>query len=130
MGEGARTAEIVREIFDRFYSPRPDGLCGNDDCGQMSAWYMFSAMGFYPVDSISGEYIVGAPQIPYFKVKLPNGKVLKITAENLSESNRYVKNVTFNGIPAGNVITYSQIMSGGELRFEMTDRQCVHTEIY
>ncbi len=130
VGEGARTAEIVREIFDRFYSPRPDGLCGNDDCGQMSAWYMFSAMGFYPVDSISGEYIVGAPQIPYFKVKLPNGKVLKITAENLSESNRYVKNVTFNGIPAGNVITYSQIMSGGELRFEMTDKQCVHTEIY
>ncbi len=130
VGERARTAEIVREIFDRFYSPRPDGLCGNDDCGQMSAWYMFSAMGFYPVDSISGEYIVGAPQIPYFKVKLPNGKVLRITAENLSESNRYVKNVTFNGIPAENVITYSQIMSGGELRFEMTDRQCVHPEIY
>ena len=63
-GEQWRTAELVREIFDKFYLPKPDGLCGNDDCGQMSAWYMFSALGFYPVDPVSGNYVLGAPQIP------------------------------------------------------------------
>ena len=61
-GRPERTQELVREIFDTQYRPEPDGLCGNDDCGQMSAWYMFSAMGFYPVDPVSGNYVFGAPQ--------------------------------------------------------------------
>ena len=64
LGRPERTQELVQEIFDTQYRPEPDGLCGNDDCGQMSAWYMFSAMGFYPVDPVSGNYVFGAPQMP------------------------------------------------------------------
>ena len=120
LGKKDRTAELVREVFDRFYQPKPDGLCGNDDCGQMSAWYIFSALGFYPVDSVSGEYIIGAPQLPYFRISLPNGKTLEIVAEGLSEENLYVGSVTLNGSPLDNVITYGQIMQGGKLVYEMT----------
>ena len=122
LGENDRTAELVREIFDRFYRPKPDGLCGNDDCGQMSAWYIFSAMGFYPVDSVSGEYVIGAPQFPYFMIFLPNGKKLEIMAKDLSEENRYVESVVLNGVPLGNVITYGQIMQGGRLVYRMTSK--------
>ena len=122
LGENDRTAELVREIFDRFYQPKPDGLCGNDDCGQMSAWYIFSAMGFYPVDSVSGEYVIGAPQFPYFMIFLPNGKKLEIMAKDLSEENRYVESVALNGVPLGNVITYGQIMQGGRLVYRMTSK--------
>lgn len=74
LGKNDRTAELVREVFDRFYLPKPDGLCGNDDCGQMSAWYIFSALGFYPVNPVSLEYVMGAPQIPRAQIKLKNGK--------------------------------------------------------
>jgi len=93
LGKNSRTAELVREIFDRFYLSKPDGLCGNDDCGQMSAWYMFSALGFYPVDPVSLKYVIGAPQIPQAKVKLQNGKVFTMIAHNLSKENKYVKTV-------------------------------------
>lgn len=120
-GERDRTAELVREIFDKFYIPKPDGLCGNDDCGQMSAWYIFSAMGFYPVSSVSGEYVIGAPQIPYIKISLPNGKVLEIEADNLSEANKYIKEIKLNGKSLDNIITYDQIMDGGRLEYVMTD---------
>ncbi len=121
LGENARTAEIVRDIFDKFYHPRPDGLCGNDDCGQMSAWYIFSAMGFYPVDSISGEYVIGAPQIPGIRLHLPDGKVLDIKAAGLSGENKYVREARLNGRRLeGNIITYGEIMSGGELVYKMS----------
>lgn len=121
LGRRARTAELVREIFTKFYRPCPDGLCGNDDCGQMSAWYMFSAMGFYPVDSVSGKYVIGAPQMPWFRLHLPNGKTLDIMAAGLSEEHMYVESVTLNGqLLEDNVITYSQIMSGGELIYRMS----------
>lgn len=122
LGKRDRTAELVREIFDKFYHPVSDGLCGNDDCGQMSAWYIFSAMGFYPVNSISGEYVIGAPQLPYMRLSLPGGKTLEIIAEGLSDTGKYVRNVTLNGQPLDNVITYDQIMSGGKLVFEMETR--------
>lgn len=122
LGRKDRTAELVRKVFDLFYSPEPAGLCGNDDCGQMSAWYIFSAMGFYPVDSVSGEYVIGAPQLPYFRLSLPGGKTLEIEAADLSEANRYVKEVSLNGKPLDNIITYDQIMEGGRLRYVMTDR--------
>ncbi|MCM1501816.1 MAG: GH92 family glycosyl hydrolase [Bacteroidales bacterium] len=124
LGDNDRTAELVREIFDKFYRPRPDGLCGNDDCGQMSAWYMFSAMGFYPLDSISGEYVIGAPQIAGFRLRLHGGNVLDIRAAGLSDENRYVKSAELNGKPLeNNVITYSQIMAGGELRYVMSNEK-------
>ena len=116
LGEPQKTAERVREVFDRFYLPKPDGLCGNDDCGQMSAWYLFSAMGFYPFNPCGGEYIIGAPQVE--KVKLGS---FTIIARNLSKENRYVKSVTLNGRPVTDwKIRHEDIVKGGELVFEMT----------
>ncbi len=113
-----RTA--VREVFDRFYLNKPDGLCGNDDCGQMSAWYLFSAAGFYPFNPCGGEYVLGAPQVPGVKFTLGNGKTFRVKVPNLSRTNKYVKRVTLNGkVLKGFKITNDQIMAGGELVFEM-----------
>jgi predicted alpha-1,2-mannosidase len=124
VGRGDRTAEIVREVFDRFYAPKPDGLCGNDDCGQMSAWYVFSALGFYPVDPISGECVLGAPQVAKARLTLPNGKTFTVEAKGLSRENKYVKRVLLNGQPlAGFTLKRSAILSGGTLVFEMTNRK-------
>ena len=123
-GRPDRTAEVVREIFDRFYAPKPDGLCGNDDCGQMSAWYVFSALGFYPVDPASGVYVLGAPQVAKARLRLSNGKTFTVTAKGLSKANKYVKAVTLNGRPlAGFVLKRADVLAGGELVFEMTDRK-------
>jgi len=121
-GKPRRTAEVVREVFDRFYLNKPDGLCGNDDCGQMSAWYVFGAMGFYPFNPCGGEYVLGAPQLPEVTLRLPGGRKLVIVAKNLSEKNKYVKSVSLNGKKLdGFKITHDQIMSGGTLEFEMED---------
>ena len=117
-----KTQELVREVFDRFYLNKPDGLCGNDDCGQMSAWYIFSAMGFYPVNPAGGEYIIGAPQIEKISLSLPEGKTFTMEALGLSKENKYVKSVTLNGNIIDNyTIHHKDIMNGGHLVFEMTD---------
>ena len=122
-GQPYKTQQLIREIFDRFYLPKPDGLCGNDDCGQMSAWYIFSAMGFYPVNPIGGEYILGAPQVEEVTISLPNDKTFTMQAKGLSNENKYVKSVTWNGEPVENFrIHHSEIMKGGELVFVMTDK--------
>ncbi len=122
VGKPRRTAEVVREVFDRFYLNKPDGLCGNDDCGQMSAWYVFGAMGFYPFNPCGGEYVLGAPQLPEVTLRLPGGRKLVIVAKNLSEKNKYVKSVSLNGKKLdGFKITHDQIMAGGTLEFEMED---------
>ena len=121
-GKPAKTEAIVREVFDRFYRPLPDGLCGNDDCGQMSAWYLFSAMGFYPVDPVSGLYVLGAPQIEEISLNLAGGKVFTVRAKGLSGENKYVKSVRLNGsVLEGITISHSDITSGGLLEFEMTN---------
>lgn len=123
-GRPERTQELIREIFDTQYSPKPNGLCGNDDCGQMSAWYMFSAMGFYPVNPVSGEYVFGAPQMPEFVLHLTDGKTFTIKAEGLSEANKYVKSITLNGKPyTKNFISHADIMKGGTLVYQMTDKK-------
>ena len=123
-GRPDKTAEIAREVFDQFYLPKRDGLCGNDDCGQMSAWYMFSAFGFYPVDPVSGEYIFGAPQVHEATLHLPNGKAFTIKANNLSVENKYVKSVRLNGKAiAYTSIKYENIRNGGTLEFDMTDNK-------
>ncbi len=117
-----KTQEIIRQIFDKFYLPGRDGLSGNDDCGQMSAWYIFSAMGFYPVDPVSGEYLIGAPQVPEMKWHLPNGKTFEMKALNLSDTNKYVSSVKLNGKTLETFkITYDEIKNGGKLEFEMTN---------
>ena len=123
-GRPVRTQELIREIFDTQYSPKPNGLCGNDDCGQMSAWYMFSAMGFYPVNPVSGEYVFGAPQLPEFVLHLADGKTFTIKAEGLSEANKYVKSITLNGEPyTKNFISHADIVKGGTLVYQMTDKK-------
>ena len=119
-GRPERTQELIRQIFDTQYRPEPDGLCGNDDCGQMSAWYMFSAMGFYPVDPVSGNYVFGAPQLPKIVLHLANGKTFTVIAEGISEENKYVESITLNGEPyTKNYITHEDILNGGTLLFKM-----------
>ena len=119
-GRNDLAAKYIRKVFDTQYAPRPDGLCGNDDCGQMSAWYLFSAMGFYPFDPCGGEYVLGAPQVPGVTLNLANGKTFTMTAKNLSKENKYVKSVTLNGSPIADwKIRHADIMNGGELVFEM-----------
>jgi predicted alpha-1,2-mannosidase len=119
-GKPSRTQELVREINDKFYINKPDGLCGNDDCGQMSAWYIFSAMGFYPVNPASGQYVFGAPQLNKITITLPENKKFTIEAKNLSKQNKYVQSVSLNGKPYAQLyINHSDIMNGGTLLFEM-----------
>ena len=120
-GRPDKTAEIVREVFDRFYLAKRDGLCGNDDCGQMSCWYLFSGMGFYPVDPISGEYVFGAPQFKKTVLHLPGGKDFTINAQGLSQSAKYVSGITLNGscIPY-EALSWDDLRKGGELTFQMS----------
>jgi predicted alpha-1,2-mannosidase len=119
-GRPERTQELIREIFDTQYRPEPDGLCGNDDCGQMSAWYMFSAMGFYPVDPVSGNYVFGAPQLPEIVLNLADGKTFTIIAEGLSKEHKYIDCITLNGEPyTKNYISHEDILKGGTLVYKM-----------
>ncbi len=119
-GKPERTQELIRQIFDTQYHPKPDGLCGNDDCGQMSAWYMFSAMGFYPVNPVSGQYVFGAPQLPKMELHLSNGKTFTIIAEGISKENKYIENITLNGeLYTKNYITHNDILKGGTLIYKM-----------
>ncbi len=115
-----KTQLRVREVMNKMYRNHLDGLCGNDDCGQMSAWYIFSAMGFYPVCPASGQYVFGAPYLPENILRLQNGNTLTIKAPNVSDQNCYIQSVTLNGKPLHTAyITYEQIMAGGELVFTM-----------
>ena len=115
-----KTQYWVREVMNRMYRNHIDGLCGNDDCGQMSAWYIFSAMGFYPVCPASGQYVIGAPYLPYMKVRMGSGKYLEIKAPKVSDKNRYIQRVLWNGKPHDKCyVTYRQLMEGGTLEFQM-----------
>ena len=117
-----KTESLIREIFDRFYLPKPDGLCGNDDCGQMSAWYIFSAMGFYPVNPANQEYVIGAPQFSKIKLNLAQDKTFTVIANNLSKENKYVKSVTLYGTPLDSfILKHEDIVQGGTRTFEMTN---------
>ncbi|MEO7673930.1 MAG: GH92 family glycosyl hydrolase [Pyrinomonadaceae bacterium] len=118
-----KTQERVRMILKNQYRPTPDGLGGNDDCGQMSAWYLFSALGFYPVAPGSNQYALGSPAIKTAVLKLENGKTLTIEALDQSSKNVYVKNVVVNGQTLKrNYLTHPEIMSGGKVIFYMTDK--------
>lgn len=119
-GQPWKTQYWLREIMNKMYRNHIDGLCGNDDCGQMSAWYIFTAMGFYPVCPGSGEYVLGAPYLPYMKVTLGNGKTLEIKAPKVSDENRYVQKVLWNGQAWDKCyVTHEMLMRGGVLEFEM-----------
>ena len=115
-----RTQERLKQIVDSQYKPTPDGLAGNDDLGQMSAWLVFTGLGFYPVTPGSLEYVVGRPFVEHAALNLPNGKRFTVVADGLSDANRYVGGVTLDGKPlAKGYITHADIMAGGELRFTM-----------
>ncbi|MBP5302485.1 MAG: GH92 family glycosyl hydrolase [Bacteroidales bacterium] len=118
-----RTAYWLREIMEQMYVPKRDGLGGNDDCGQMSAWYIFSALGFYPVCPGSGEYVLGAPYLPEMSLRLDNGATFTVKAPKVSSRNRYVKSVKLNGKPyTKRFLTQEDVLAGGTLEFDMTDR--------
>jgi predicted alpha-1,2-mannosidase len=122
-GNPAKTQELVRQIADQFYVNKPDGLSGNDDCGQMSAWYVFTAMGFYPVNPADGRYIFGAPLLDKVSIALVGGKSFVIEAKNLSGKNKYVQSISLNGKPyTKEYITHKDIMNGGKLVFVMGDQ--------
>lgn len=117
-----KTQKYVSEIMHELYKNTPDGLCGNEDCGQMSAWYVLSAMGFYPVNPVSGEYEIGTPMFPEMKIKFADNKIFTIFAKNVSRDNCYVKSVRLNGELLTNLsIKHEDIVDGGVLEFEMTD---------
>ena len=115
-----KTQYWLREIMNRMYRNDIHGLGGNDDCGQMSAWYLFSAMGFYPVCPGSDQYVLGAPYLPYLKLNLPNGNVLEIKAPGVSDRNRYVRSLTIDGKKHDKMyVTHGDIMKGGVWEFRM-----------
>jgi putative alpha-1,2-mannosidase len=119
-GQPWKTQELVRRIMREFYTNRNDGLCGNEDCGQMSAWYVFSAMGFYPVNPANGRYIFGSPSLERVQLDVGNGKTFTMEAKNLSPENVYVQAVRLNGQDYHhNFITHDDIMKGSTLTFVM-----------
>jgi len=118
--EAWKTQERVRMILKNQYRPTPDGLGGNDDCGQMSAWYLFSALGFYPVAPGSDRYELGSPVIKSATLRLENGRTLRIEAANQSDRNVYVRGVRLNGKRLERTyVTHAEITRGGILEFEM-----------
>jgi predicted alpha-1,2-mannosidase len=122
-GSPWRTQERLRQIVESQYQPTADGLSGNDDLGQMSAWLIFTSLGFYPVTPGSGEYVIGRPFVNHAVLHLPNGKQFSIVADNLSDANRYVGAVRLNGRPLTRAfIRHEEIMAGGELHFSMQAR--------
>ena len=119
-GQQWKTAEKVRFIMKEFYHDNPDGIIGNEDCGQMSAWYIFSSLGFYPVFPASTEYVFGSPLFDKTTINLADGKSFKVETENNSAENIYIQQVELNGeIYTRKSIYHSDIMKGGELKFIM-----------
>ncbi len=122
-----KTQYWVREVLNRMYRNDIRGLGGNDDCGQMSAWYLFTSMGFYPVCPGTNQYVLGAPYLPYLKIVLPNSRVLEIKAPRVSDKNRYVKAVLRNGKPYSRLfITHEDLLEGGTIEFVMSSSPNKH----
>lgn len=123
VGQPWKTQQYVAKVLHELYHNTPAGLCGNEDCGQMSAWYVFSAMGFYPVNPVSGQYEIGTPLFPKMKLHLSNGKTFTVIAKEVSPTNIYIQSVTLNGKPYNqSYITHEQIMNGSTIEFEMGNR--------
>ncbi|MBJ7879811.1 GH92 family glycosyl hydrolase [Gelidibacter salicanalis] len=120
VGKPWKTQKLVREILETQYQNEPSGHCGNEDCGQMSSWYVFSALGFYPVNPAQGVYAFGSPSVDSATLNLENGKTFKITVLNNSPKHIYIQSVTLNGETLEtNFITHKQIIEGGALQFNM-----------
>ncbi len=118
-----KTGERIRMILPLMYRPRTDGLGGNDDCGQMSAWYLFSSLGFYPVAPASGQYAIGSPLVRSATIRLENGKTFTIEAKGQSTTNVHVQRVLLNGVALKTpFLEHAALMKGGKLVFEMGPR--------
>ncbi|MGN0068812.1 MAG: GH92 family glycosyl hydrolase [Prevotella sp.] len=121
IGEGWKCQKWVRTVIDRFYGNQPGSLCGNDDCGQMSAWYIFNCMGFYPVCPSSGIYNIGSPALPYMDVRLSNGRHIKVSTRNWSKDALYIDKVRLNGKPhTRSYFTWEELKDGAEIEFSMS----------
>jgi predicted alpha-1,2-mannosidase len=115
--------KYIHQVISKFHNNTPNGLIGNEDCGQMSAWYILSCLGFYPVNPASNELVLGAPQLKKATLHLANGKEFSIEAKNISSENIYRGSALLNGQPIDKLqLTYPQIMDGGNLKFEMTNK--------
>ena len=120
VGQSDKTQAIIRWILTRLYTNSPAGLTGNDDCGQMSAWYIFSVLGFYPVNPCGGIYVIGSPWVKEATLNLNNGKKFQILTENQSINNKFIQKVLLNGKPYDKLwISHKDIMDGGTLIFTM-----------
>lgn len=120
IGQPHKTQKYVRQILSELYNDTPAGLCGNEDCGQTSAWYVFSALGFYPLNPVSCQYEVGSPLFRNATIHLQNGNTFKIVTEGYSPEKYLVKEVLLNGKPLrGTDISHNDIMQGGTLTFVM-----------
>ena len=121
-GQPWKAQARVREVMDKFYTAAPDGYCGDEDNGQTSAWYVFSAMGFYPVCPASGQFAVGTPLFNEVRVTLPSGKKFTISAPDNSDDNYYIKSMKVNGRRQNRTwLSYDELASGADIVFEMTD---------
>jgi predicted alpha-1,2-mannosidase len=123
IGKPWKTQELIDRITTDLYSNAPDGLSGNEDCGQMSAWYVMSSMGFYPVTPGSDIYVIGAPLFDELQINLENGNKFTIKALRKSEDDKYIESLSYNGnVYKSSYITHDMIMSGGEMIFEMGNK--------
>ncbi|WP_281614221.1 GH92 family glycosyl hydrolase [Flammeovirga sp. SubArs3] len=121
-GEPWKSQARIRQVMDEMYTSERDGLCGNEDCGQMSAWYVFSAMGFYPVNPADGQYAIGSPVFGKVTIHLDNGNDFVIEAENNNVNNTYIQSASFNGSEYDKTfITHNQIETGGVIKLTMGD---------
>jgi len=117
----SKTQELTKQILTGQYKNEPNGHCGNEDCGQMSSWYILSALGFYPVNPAQGAYLLTSPLFEHAEIDLPNNKTFKITSQNFSANNTYIKSIRLNGKSLNRLfITHKEIVSGGTLEFEMS----------
>lgn len=122
-GQQWKTAEKIRQILQEFYTNKPDGLIGNEDCGQMSAWYVLSALGFYQVNPSNGVLVFGSPLFNKSTIHLPKGKIFTIEAENNSSKNIYIQSAELNGKKyTKSYITYKDVMNGGALKLVMGNK--------
>jgi predicted alpha-1,2-mannosidase len=120
LGQPRKTAERVQQIMQTLYTTQPDGLSGNEDCGQMSAWYVWSALGMYPMNASSGEYVFGSPAVDKASLKLPNGKTFEIKVQRRSADEIYIKQAILNGKPIPvQHLRHAQLMAGGTLQLVM-----------
>lgn len=122
-GEPWKTQYWIREVLTRLYTPAPDGYCGDEDNGQTSAWYVFSALGFYPVCPATDQYVVGAPLFKKAVIHLENGKKIRISAPENNDENRYIQEMKYNGKNyTKNFLNHSLLLNGADIQYRMSDK--------